>query len=150
MTQAHAGAPSGRLRALLPELIKFGVVGGLGYVTDVVLFLLLDDPMGVIPARVVSLTASTAVAFVGNKYWTFRERSGAGSPAEVGRETAMFLVVSVAGALIQLACLGTSHYLLGFTSTTADLVSGSVIGMVLATAARFWGTKVLVFRTASA
>ncbi|MER7750487.1 GtrA family protein [Kitasatospora sp. NPDC097643] len=143
-------AGSDKLRAALPELLKFGVIGGLGYATDVVLFVLLREPAGPVLGKVLSLTASTAVAFVGNKYWTFRERRSGGPAGETGRETAMFLVVNLVGALVQLGCLGFSHYLMGLTSPTADLISSSVIGMALATALRFWGTRTLVFREARA
>ncbi|MFF2075684.1 GtrA family protein [Kitasatospora sp. NPDC058162] len=139
-----------QLRSALPELLKFGVIGGLGYATDVVLFVLLRDPLGPVLGKVVSLSASTAVAFVGNKYWTFRERRAGAPTGGTGRETALFLVVNLVGALVQLGCLGFSHYLLKLTSPTADLVSSSVIGMALATALRFWGTRTLVFREARA
>ncbi|MFI6445068.1 GtrA family protein [Kitasatospora sp. NPDC050543] len=138
--------PSGRFRAVLPELLRFGVIGGLGYASDVLLFLLLRGPCGPITAKAVSLTLSTAVAFLGNRSWTFRERRAGGPAAQVGRETAMFLMVNLAGALLQLACVWISHYPLGLTSPGADLVSGSVVGMSLATALRFWGTRALVFR----
>ncbi|MEU4588256.1 GtrA family protein [Kitasatospora aureofaciens] len=143
-------AARGQLRSALPELLKFGVIGGLGYATDVVLFVLLRDALGPVLAKVLSLSASTAVAFVGNKYWTFRERRADGPAGETGRETALFLAVNLVGALVQLGCLGFSHYLLGLTGPTADLVSSSVIGMALATALRFWGTRTLVFRAARA
>ena len=36
----------------------------------------------------------------------------------------------------------------GFTDPRADVVSGAGVGMALATALRFWGTRTLVFRTA--
>ena len=54
--------------------------------------------------------------------------------------------MNLAGALVQLACLGISHYGLGLTSPRADMVSGAGIGMALATCLRFWGTRRLVFR----
>jgi putative flippase GtrA len=62
------------------------------------------------------------------------------------RQAAVFLAVNLAGALVQLACLGISHYVLGLTSRHADVVSGAGVGMVLATCLRFWGTRRLVFR----
>ncbi|WP_395294927.1 GtrA family protein [Kitasatospora hibisci] len=138
-----------RLSTALPELLKFGIIGGLGYATDILLFLVLRDGAGPVLAKVLSLTASTAVAFVGNKYWTFRARRAGAPKGETGRETAMFLVVNLFGAVVQLGCLGVSHYLLDLTTPTADLISGSVIGMALATALRFWGTRTLVFRPAA-
>ncbi|MFC5719838.1 GtrA family protein [Streptomyces gamaensis] len=137
----------GRLGGLLPELLKFGVVGGIGYATDVLLFLLLRERMGVdaIAAKVISLAASIVVAYLGNRWWTYQDRAGAADRGRIGRETLLFLVVNIGGALIQLACLGFSRFVLGFHSTRADLVAGSLVGMALATLFRFWGTRTLVF-----
>ncbi|MFK8848683.1 GtrA family protein [Streptomyces sp. Ac-502] len=64
------------------------------------------------------------------------------------RRYAVFLAVNLAGALVQLACLGISHHALGLTSATADTVAGAGVGMALATCLRFWGTRTLVFRHA--
>ncbi|MDH6124191.1 GtrA family protein [Kitasatospora sp. GP82] len=136
-----------KLRALLPELTKFGVVGGAGFATDVLLFLLLRQQAGIgsIPAKVISLAASILVAYLGNRWWTYRDRVGGRADGRIGRETLLFVTVNIGGALIQLACLGISRSVLGFTSATADLVSGSLVGMALATMFRFWGTRTLVF-----
>ncbi|WP_050502959.1 GtrA family protein [Streptomyces monomycini] len=71
------------------------------------------------------------------------------APAPVRlRRYAVFLAVNLAGALVQLACLGISHHVLGLTSATADTVAGAGVGMALATCLRFWGTRTLVFRHA--
>ncbi|SCE21004.1 GtrA-like protein [Streptomyces sp. DvalAA-14] len=87
--------------------------------------------------------AGCTVAYLGNALGTYRGRTPAVGRA---RRYGVFLVVNIAGAAVQLICLGCSHYLLGFTSQRDDLVSGLGIGMLLGTALRFWGTRTLVFR----
>lgn len=137
-----------RFRSLLPELAKFGVVGGLGYATDVVLFNVLRAGAGAdaLAAKVVSLTVATTVAFVGNRYWTYRERSTAEDRTRA--QYAAFIGCSLLGMLIQLCCLWFSHDVLGLTSLLADNIAGNVVGMAAATVFRFWSYRTWVFRTA--
>jgi putative flippase GtrA len=90
----------------------------------------------------VSFLAGCTVAYLGNAFGTYRgRRSG-------WREYAVFFGVNIAGALVQLLCLAVSHYGFGLTSARADTVSGSVVGMAIATCLRFWGTRTLVFGSA--
>ena len=42
------------------------------------------------------------------------------SAGSLRRELPMFLLLSAVGLAIALACLGFSHYVLGYTSTLAD------------------------------
>ncbi|WP_050515573.1 GtrA family protein [Streptomyces rimosus] len=128
-------------------------------------------------AKSLSFLAGCTVAYAGNAIGTYRTRTRPApspctgraartptpvrtpafvrtpalvhTPAHVRiRRYAAFLAVNFAGALVQLACLGVSHHLLGLTSATADTVSGAGVGMALATCLRFWGTRTLVFRHA--
>ncbi|WP_418958685.1 GtrA family protein [Streptomyces tritici] len=126
------------------ELAGFAVVGLAAYAADLALFVLLRGPLGLGPiaAKCLSFLAGCTVAYLGNALGTYRRRT-------VGlREYAVFFAVNVAGAAVQLACLGLSHYGLGLTSARADTVSGLGVGMMLATALRFWGTRTLVFGAA--
>ncbi|MFH8347953.1 GtrA family protein [Streptomyces sp. NPDC018045] len=153
--------PGGRLRALAPELLGFAVAGSFAYAADLALFVWLRGPAGLDPftAKSLSFLAGCTVAYAGNAVGTYRTRTRpapppyAGRPARVPapvrvRRYAAFLAVNLAGALVQLACLGVSHHVLGLTSATADTVSGAGVGMALATCLRFWGTRTLVFRHA--
>lgn len=122
--------------------MKFGVVGGIGFVIDVGLFNLLrfgvfgDDHFfqGAIGAKILSTSVAIVFNWVGNRYWTFREHRR----HDVLREFAEYVVVAVGGLLIGLLCLWVSHHLLGFTSVLADNISANVIGLALGTAFRFF------------
>ena len=136
-----------RLRGLARELMRFGVVGGIGFVIDVALFNLLryagpglleDKPL---TAKLISVTAATAFTYVGNRHWTWRHRARSG----LHREVTLFFVFNIIGMLISLACLAVSHYLLDLTSPLADNVSANVVGLLLGMAFRFWSYRTFVF-----
>ncbi|MFC7307354.1 GtrA family protein [Streptomyces monticola] len=123
----------------------FAAAGLCAYAADLALFVWLRGPMDWDPltAKAAGFVAGCTVAYAGNALGTYRSRT-----AEVSRlrQYAVFFAVNIAGALVQLLCLAFSHYGLGLTSQRADTVSGAGVGMVLATALRFWGTRTLVFR----
>lgn len=126
---------------LVRYALKFGVVGLLGYVIDVGLFNLLrlgvfgegHFVQGPIGAKLVSVSVAVLATWFGNRYWTFREHRR----RNVALELVEFSVVAIGGLLIGLACLGVSHYLLGFDNLVADNISGNVVGLVLGTTFRF-------------
>jgi putative flippase GtrA len=131
-----------RLSNLVRELLKFGVVGGLAFIVDVGLFNLVlhatDKPL---TSKTVSTVAATTVAYLGNRYWTFRKRSRSG----VRREYTLFFILNGVGLAIALTCLFLSHYVFGFTSRLADNIAANVIGLGLGTVFRFWSYRRWVF-----
>jgi putative flippase GtrA len=131
-----------------PELLGFALAGGAAYAVDLGLFVWLRGPggRGPLTAKGLSFLAGCTVAYLGNALGPYRRRAPAGGRA---RRYGVFFAVNFAGALVQLACLGFSHYVLGRTSPRDDVVSGAGVGMVLATALRFWGTRTLVFAAAA-
>ncbi len=137
------------MRKLISQFARFGVVGFVGLVIDLGVFNLLRATVfapenlheGPVLAKVVSTGLAIIANWVGNRYWTFREHRG----RQLWREFAEFLVVSLGGMAIGLACLWISHYVLGFTSILADNISGNVIGLALGTAFRFTLYKTWVF-----
>ncbi|MBI5161058.1 MAG: GtrA family protein [Micrococcales bacterium] len=134
-----------RAPGILHELAAFGGVGAISFLVDAGGFNLLrltvlpDSP---ITAKVISVSVAIAVAWVGNRYLTFRTRRKDG----VGREATLFLATNLAGLGIAAGCLAVSHYVLGFTSPLADNISGNVIGVGLGTLFRFLAYRLLVFR----
>lgn len=144
-----------RIRAAIDivyrEVLKFGAVGLLAYVVDIYVYNLMrvgvwpldEAPLGDKPlaSKVVSVSVAMVVAWLGNRYWTFRHRRRATKT----REFVLFAVMNVGGLLIALACLWISHYALGFTSALADNISGNVVGLGLGTLFRFWAYRQFVF-----
>ncbi|WUH91367.1 GtrA family protein [Streptomyces sp. NBC_00433] len=133
---------------MLPEIAGFALAGSAAFAADLALFVWLRGHTGLGPltAKSLSFVAGCTVAYLGNALGTYRRRAPTAGRA---RRYGVFLAVNAAGAGVQLLCLAGSHYVLGLTSPRADIVSGAGVGMVLATALRFWGTRTLVFRTAT-
>ena len=138
-----------RFEELLREIAKFGIVGLIALVVDVGLFNILLFAGGAGPlndkpltAKVVSVVVATTVAYVGNRFWTFRHR---GRTHTVAREYVLFVVLNGVAMGIALGCLWFSHYALGLTSPLADNISANVIGLGLGTLFRFWSYRKWVF-----
>jgi putative flippase GtrA len=127
-----------RVRHLVHELAKFGVVGAVGFVVTEVGFNLLHFTagFGLFTSNVLATGTAAVVTFAGNKYWTFRHRSGLGT----GRETVIFFVLNGVGALIQYACVWIAKN--GFGVTDKYLLNVAfLIGIGLATLFRFWSYR---------
>ncbi len=142
----------GALDAVYREMLKFGTVGAVAFVVDVGLFNVLATSLwpGADPApldghekmaKVVSASVATVVAWLGNRYWTFRHRRQASRP----REFATFALMNAIAMVIAVACLTISHDVLGFTSPLADNIAGNVVGIGLGTLFRFWAYRTFVF-----
>jgi putative flippase GtrA len=125
------------------EIVRFGLTGGAAYVADVVVFnaLLLGEDMTAVWAKAFSSVVAIAVAFTGSRWFTWRNRRS----DHIAREYASFVAFSVLAAVIQYLCLVFSHHVVGWTGPLADNVSVNVVGMVLATAFRFWTFRSYVF-----
>ncbi|HJE59927.1 MAG TPA: GtrA family protein [Nocardiopsis listeri] len=125
------------------EVGKFGSVGALAYVVQLAVTNLMwglsDLPLLV--GQIIGTSCAIAVAFVGNRFWTFRDRARTG----YGRETLLFLVMNGVGMLIQVGCLGFAVYVLGLEGQSASNVAGNVVGVGLGTLFRFFSYRTWVF-----
>lgn len=131
-----------RLGHLVRELLKFGMVGAVAFVVDVGLFnVLLNETDKPLTSKTISTVVATTVAYIGNRWWTFRRRSR----SRVGREYTLFFLLNGVGLAIALGCLAVSHYLLDFTSRLADNIAANVVGLALGTTFRFWSYRRFVF-----
>jgi len=131
-----------RFRHLIHELAKFGVIGAAAFLvtwggTNLLHFGL---RMGPLTSNTVATVVAASLAFAGNRYWTFRHRAATG----LGREYFLFFVLNGVGLLIQLLCIGFTHYTLKLDdqfSYNAALVFGIGLGTLF----RFWSYKKWVF-----
>ncbi|HEX6498382.1 MAG TPA: GtrA family protein [Micromonosporaceae bacterium] len=140
-----------RFGDLLAELGKFGAVGLGAYVVDVTVFNLCRFVVPAtrgewLPSLVVSTAIAATVAFVGNRWWTWRDRER----SSLRREYGLYFFFNAVGLAINAACLWTSHELLGhvwpvFATGLADNISKNVVGMAFATLFRFWAYRRFVF-----
>jgi putative flippase GtrA len=143
------------LRSLLVkhrELLKFGIVGGTTFVIDNGIWYLLKLTVlqtKPITAKAIAIIVATIVSYILNREWSFRTRGG----RETHHEAALFFLISGIAVVINLIPPYISRYVLDlevphvtrFVQETADFLSGSIIGMLLAMFFRFWGFKRWVF-----
>ncbi len=128
------------------EVLTFLLVGGIGYVVDVVAFnffrslqpFAAHDPAY---ARTLAVVVAMMVTYVGNRTFTWR----GSSDRDRRHEIALFVLFNVIGFGFSVVALVISHDLLGLTSRLADNISANVVGMALGTAFRFWSYRRFVF-----
>lgn len=84
------------------QLLKFGVVGGSGYLINLAVFAVLSGNLGLhhAVAAVGAFCVAVTSNFLWNRYWTFGAADG---PA--GFQAVRFFAVSVASLLLNLAVL---------------------------------------------
>ena len=137
-----------RFAHLVREIGKFGIVGAVCYGIDFVIFAvwnsIFHQPY---VATTVSTLIATTFAFAGNRFWTWRHRER----TSLKREYALYFGFNAVGLGIGLICLWISHKWLGsiwpavFATPLADLLSGKVVGVLLASLFRFWAYRRFVF-----
>lgn len=134
------------------EKVKFALVGGTAYLIDNGVWYLLKltvlEPKPT-TAKAIAILVATIVSYILNREWSFRTRGG----RERHHEAALFFLVSGGAIVINLIPLYMSRYVFNlevphvsrFVQEIADFTSGSIIGMLLAVAFRFWGYRKWVF-----
>jgi putative flippase GtrA len=119
------------------ELIKFGMVGGSGYLINLGVFAFLSGNLGV--HHIVAAIGAFCVAFCSNFFWNRHWTFGA-ADGHAGFQAARFLAVSVAALLINLAVL---QALVGGTSMGA--LTAQAIAVAVAMPFNFLGNKLWTF-----
>jgi putative flippase GtrA len=143
-----------RFRREIHELGRFGVVGIVAWIVDTVAFnaFLSTFKGDWVGAAIASTCVSATVAFIGNRFWTWRDRPR----SSLRREYILYAVFNALGLAISLLCLWISHSLLGawrpdvFHTRLADNVAKQGFGLILGTAFRFWGYRRYVFTSLAA
>jgi putative flippase GtrA len=131
-----------RYRHLVPELLKFCVVGGLGAVIDLGGAAVLHGKFHVegLEAKAISTIIATVLTYLGSRFWTFKHREN----QALGREVAIFVVLNVIGLLIAEAVIAIVTYGLGLHSQL-EYNAASVFGTGLATIFRYFAYRQWVF-----
>lgn len=145
---------SARIRRLAVEAFKFLTVGGMGYIVDVGLSNVLAYGLGPIPAlldgspikaKIVSTIISMVVVWMGNKLWTYGDRTTASNL----RGVLLFIAVNLVGMVITVIPLGVTWYLLGMHDQLSYNISTNIVGIALAMVFRFYAYRTWVFKEAS-
>ncbi|MEU5695377.1 GtrA family protein [Actinosynnema sp. NPDC020468] len=131
------------------ELIRFAVVGGTTFLIDngvwyALKLTVLQDK--VVTAKFIAVLVAVIASYVLSREWSFHTRGG----RERHHEAALFFVVSGLGIGVNLLPLYVSRHVFDLHNEIADFASGSVIGMLLATAFKYWAMRRYVFPQADA
>ncbi|ETK33401.1 hypothetical protein GCM10009530_51570 [Microbispora corallina] len=134
-----------RFAVLVHELLKFGVVGALAFVVDFGGTNLLRFGVGLGPltSKVLATVVAATLAYLGNRFWTFRHREQTG----LAREYVLFFLLNGVGLLISLLVIGFVSYSLKLHDPLSYNIAQG-IGLVLGTLFRFWSYKKWVFLAA--
>ena len=116
------------------QLIKFGMVGGSGYLINLGVFAFLSGNLGV--HHIIAAVGAFCVAFCSNFFWNRHWTFGA-ADGHAGFQAARFFAVSVGALLINLAAL------VGETSM-GDLAAQAV-AVAVAMPFNFLGNKLWTF-----
>jgi putative flippase GtrA len=141
-----------RFAHLIHELGKFGVVGAIGYVVHILIFNACYGRLNPFLSLVIATVVATTVAFIGNRFWTWRDRDR----TALHREYVLYFFFNVVGLLITAGVLWLSHWGLGsiwpttFQNRLADNIAGNLVGVGLASVFRFWSYRRFVFRVVPA
>jgi putative flippase GtrA len=136
-----------RFRQLIHEGAKFCVIGGIGAIVTLGGADILHNHLQVdkYVALTIATLLATVVTFVGNRYWTFRHRSGRGTT----HESAMFFVLNGVGLLIGYACIWLVQSAFGLSGALwYDFAN--FLGLVFGTLFRFWSYRKWVWHAGPA
>lgn len=119
------------------QLLKFGIVGGSGYLINLAVFAILAGSFGVhhTVAAIGAFCIAVSNNFIWNRHWTFGP--GEDHPAF---QAARFFTVSIAALLINLAVLEAL-----VVSASLGLLAAQAIAVAVAMPFNFTGNKLWTF-----
>jgi putative flippase GtrA len=136
-----------RVRNAVHELAKFGTVGLIALVVNVIATNLMWKafPSEKLTGSIMGTFAATVVSYIGNRFWTYKDRDSIGR----SRELILFVVINGIGLLIETVPLALSAYVLHFDGTLESNIAKYVFGMPLGMLFRLWTYRTWVFPEAS-
>jgi putative flippase GtrA len=127
-----------RFRQIIHEFAKFGIIGVIGLaITNFGYALLHSHSVGPVTSATIATIVATIVAYIGNRYWSFKHRERTSVP----REGTIFFVLNGIGLLIQDAAVAFNAYVLHLEHhKLAEFVALNT-GIAIATVFRFWSYR---------
>jgi putative flippase GtrA len=118
------------------QLIKFGAIGGSGYVVNLIVFAILAEGLGVhhLIAAVAAFCVAVTNNFLLNRHWTF------GGGGATGFQAPRFLAISVGSLIINLIALELLVTVADFNELPAQ-----ALAVAIAMPFNFIGNKVWTF-----
>ena len=124
------------------QFLRFGIVGGIGFLVDAgLLWLLLKAGFGYYGGRLVSFLAAATTTWILNRSFTFRrESSSASHPAG---EWLAYLGLMVIGGVVNYGTYAAAIELSDLVRRfpTLGVALGSIAGMLI----NFWTAKTMIF-----
>jgi putative flippase GtrA len=129
----------------LKQFIKFGITGGLGTVTNLLIFFILADKAGlpVIPVSVGCFFIAGTQNYIVNHKWSFADRTGKSAPTV--KKWLVFLCSAIAGLLANIIVMNLILNNFNVTYKFIAQACGIATGMVV----NFICSKFIVFRRTS-
>ncbi|MEU4162217.1 GtrA family protein [Actinoplanes sp. NPDC026670] len=131
-----------RLRRLAPEAIAFGIIGAGNTLLYLAIYWV-AMPIGPVKASVLATIITTTLAYVANRYWTYRHHTR----TALRREYTLFFGFNLVGMVIQSGMTYLGKY--GFGLSEHDdkflLLGMTTLGIGIATVFRFWAYRTFVF-----
>ena len=119
------------------QLLKFGIVGGSGYLINLAVFAVLSGNLGVhhVAAAIGAFCVAVTSNFFWNRHWTFAAKDG-----HPGFQAARFFAVSIGALAINLIALEAL-----ISGTSLGDLSCQAIAVALAMPFNFLGNKLWTF-----
>jgi putative flippase GtrA len=132
-----------RFEHLVHELGKFGTVGAIALVVNMTVF---NVMLGLfankqIFATAISTVIATVVAYVGNRYWTYKDRD----KIDRSREMFFFFLINGVAAVIEIAAVFVSKYGLNQDGRLAVNIAKYGFGLPLGMLFRLYTYRTFVF-----
>jgi putative flippase GtrA len=131
-----------RVEHLVREVAKFGIVGGVSYVATILadLVYLQVERNDHLTAYIVGNVVATCVAYVGSRFWTYKERDGGGA-----REMVLFATINAVAIAMQAGFVALTFYVLHMTSKVENFFSEFVLAIALGMVFRFYCYRTFIF-----
>lgn len=138
-----------QFQALVQDGAKYGVVGVLGTILDILFFNLFllavleffatTEP---ISAKVFSTVLSSFATYLLHGHWTFADRGGSRKSIQT---ISSFGIVTVLGLAVSVGVVGLAHYVAGLQSIAENNIA-NLVALAISALLRFFLTRHWVFK----